>query len=158
MFDAISSGFPAGSPYPAGSRTVTEYLDTNTAAVWINAGNGYAPQPSSFFQSNVLNTTATSAPSFVAPVSGAYEVIWLAIQATSTNGTLPTVTVTFTDAETGAVQTTQAFVTGAATTGQGQNQQVQTTLNLKAGSTVTFNVAAPTTLTANEKIRVSFLG
>lgn len=157
--DAIFSGGPQNSPFPAAGNTVTLGLDTNTNALWVN-NNGWNGVSSAIAKAAVSATTAAQATMlvFTVPTTGLYRVSWEAAQATSTNGSLPTVTLAWTDGDNSTVLTSQAFVTGAATTGIGQSQSVEKLIFALAGSTITVNAAAPTTLTANEHARISYVG
>lgn len=159
-FDAIFSGPPSGAPFPAAGATVTSGLDTNTGAEWVNVGKGWQPNNSAVAKAAVVGTTAAQATLlvFTVPVTGLYRVTFQAAQANSTSGTLPTVTLAWTDGDNGTVLTSQAFVTGAATTGEGQSQSANTEVFAKAGTTITVNAGAPTTTTVNERARIEYLG
>ena len=158
--DAIFSGPPSGSPFPSGYRTCSLGLDTNTGALWVNNEGVWQGVSDAIAKATVLSTTAAQATLlvFTAPVSGLYRVSLFTAQATSTNGTLPTATVLYTDADTSASVTATLVGTGTVTTGQGQSQSAQILVNAKAGTTITVDVAAPTTLTANEKSRIEYVG
>lgn len=159
-FDAIYSGFPSQSPYPAGAATHAEALDTNSGATWNNPGSGWAPDSNAFAKSAVLGTTAAQASLLVitVPVTGIYQINAVAVQATGTNGTPPQFQIAYTEGDTGTAFATANLGSTTATTGIGQNNQANIVLNLKGGSTLTVSSLAPTTLTANVKVRVSYLG
>jgi hypothetical protein len=158
-YDVVASGNPLVAGYPAGGRTAASAIDTNVGAEWVALPqSGWQPVSSAFARAFVLATTAAQAALLVvtAPVSGLYVVNMFANQNTATNGTLPNFTVTYTDVDTGTSVTDT--VTGTATTGIGQAQSAQVVINAKANTTITVASAAPTTLTANVKARISFLG
>lgn len=162
MFNAITSGFPSASPtpFPAGSNTVTDAIDTNSGATWNNVGAGWAPDSNAFARAQVFGTTAAQAALlvFTVPVTGIYQITGYAAQSTATNGTPPQFQIAYTEGETGTVFTTANFGSTTATTGVGQSNVASTTINAKAGTTITVSTVAPTTLTANIKARVSYLG
>lgn len=162
MFDVVTSGPPnaAGSVYPAGARTASTALDTNTGAEWVNALNGWQGNNSNIAKADVLATVAAQASLlvFTVPVTGLYDVSAYASQNTATNGTLPSFTLTYTDADTSTLLSATPFVTGAATTGIGQAQSAEKLIKAKAGTTITVSSGAPTTLTANVSARIAFAG
>lgn len=161
-YDVIQGQPPTGvSAFPAGSNTVTSAIDTNTGAEWVNLGKGWQPVSEAVAKAISLAQTSTLANllTFTAPVTGLYTVSTYAVQATSTSGTLPVATVTFTEGDTGTTGCTETTVaSGTATTGVGQSQSGLATVNAKAGSNIVVSVAAPTTLTYNIKARISYLG
>jgi hypothetical protein len=158
--NTYGSGNPSSVPAPA--QATSNYLDTLNLTQWFNVpgGPGWQPETGMAAKANAIAATGAQASLlvFTAPVSGLYQVFAFSAQATSTNGTLPNFTVAYTDVESGATVGPITFVTGAATTGQGQSQSGLVTINAKAGTTITVAAGAPTTLTANEKVRISFLG
>lgn len=158
QFNTYGSGNPVGIAQPA--ATVENYLDTANYTQWYSAGAGFQPETGMIAKANVLNTTAAQNSLLVltAPVNGLFQVFTFAAQATSTGGTLPNFTVTYTDLDTGAVVTAQAIVTGAVTNGQGHSQSAVATINAQAGTTITVASQAPATLTANVKARIASLG
>jgi hypothetical protein len=162
-YNAVLSGPPnaANSPYPASGATNADAIDTNAAAEWVSiSGQGWTPVSSAFAKAVVLNTTAAQPSLLVvkAPQTGLYIVNVYASQATSTNGTPPQFQIAYTEADTGVAISTTSFGTPAATTGQGQSNNATTTINAKGGTTITISSLAPTTLTANVKARISYLG
>lgn len=157
MIQSYGSGNPN---IAAPAAEVGQYIDTNVNTQWINSGSGWIPETGMVAKANALSVTGAQASLLVitAPVSGLYQVFAFAAQATSTNGTLPSFTVAYTDLDTGASVAATTFVTGAATTGQGQFQSGVVTINAKGGTTITIASGAPTTLTANVKARIASLG
>lgn len=159
MYDAIFSGTPVNVPSPAGA-TVTSGIDKASGAEWVNVGAGWVPTSSAFVKKFVLGTTAAQAALAVitAPVTSLYRVSGYVAQATATNGTLPNITVAYTEGDTSTAIAATAVVTGTATTGIGQSDAGSLIINAKAGTTITVASTAPTTATANVKARIEFLG
>lgn len=160
MFDAVSSGFPSASSYPSGANTKANALDTNSGATWNNPGNGWQPDSQAFAKAVVLATTAAQATLLVvtAPVTGMYTVTVYASQNSATNGTPPQFQIAYTEGDTSTAFATASFGTPVATTGVGQSNTASITINAKGGTTITVSSLAPTTLTANVKARIGYIG
>ncbi len=157
-YDAIFSGTP--TVFPAGGNTVTSGLDTDVKGEWVNVGKGWQPVAASFAKGVVLATTAAQATLLVvtAPVTGLYRVDAYASQNTSTNGTPPQFQIAYTEGDTNTAFSTASFGTPAATTGIGQSNTASTTINALVGTKITVSSLAPTTLTANIKVKITYLG
>ena len=157
-YNAIFSGTPTA--YPAAANTVTSGIDTNVKGEWVNVGSGWQPVATAFAKAAVLNTTAAQATLLVVtvPVTGLYRVDAYASQNTSTNGTPPQFQIAYTEADTNTAIATANFGTPAATTGIGQSNTASTTVNAMIGTTITVSSLAPTTLTANVKVKLTYLG
>ena len=158
-YDAVTSGLPSNTPYPAGAATTTTALDTNTGSDWVNpAGKGFRPVNSSFAQSTQLALAAEMATFVVtAPATGLYELVGLVVSTVATSGTMPTITVTYTDADSG-VATSIVLLTGSTTSAAGTIVTGNIFISVKAGGTITFTGTAYATTTYSAKLRVIYLG
>lgn len=156
----VFAGPPVGVAAPGAA--VTEGIDKSNDIVYISDGtNGWVPMSLAAAKGSSLAQTSTLANllTFAVPRTGLYEVTTYTVQATSTNGTLPVPTVTFTEGDTGTIGATITTVaSGTATTGEGQSQSGTVSVYAKGGTNIVVSVAAPTTLTYNAKARVAFLG
>ena len=79
------------------------------------------------------------------------------IATTATSGTLPAVTVTYTDADSG-LAVSDAILTSTTTSAAGTQKYATGVINVKAGGTITFTGSAYATATYTAKLRVSYLG
>jgi hypothetical protein len=107
----------------------------------------------------LAQTAATQANllTFAVPKTGLYRIDGYASQQTSTNGTLPTISVAWTEGD-ASTSNTATVVTGTATTGAGQYDQGSIIINAKVGTNIVLSSASAATLTYNVKTRVEYLG
>jgi hypothetical protein len=162
-FDAISSGFPSASSYNAGSNSQANALDTHSGATWNNSGNnGWQPDSSAFAKAFALGVTAAQTALLVvtAPQTGIYQIIGYAAQSTATGTTPGAFQVAYTEGDTGAAIAAVSFDTPAALTTLGSSNVATTTINAKAGTTITVSslVVGGTGGAVNLKARISYLG
>jgi hypothetical protein len=158
-YDAVQSGFPSKGPWPAGANTTTSAIDTSTRAEWVNSnGKGWAPVSSAFDVNNQSSITAEiTAHVVTVPVTGIYRVSALAVATTATSGTLPAVTVTYTDADSATAESV-ALITSTATSAAGTQKSGELYINVKAGGTITFTGTSYATATYSAKLRTEYLG
>jgi hypothetical protein len=151
------SGYASGVPYPAAANTVTEAYDTNAHAEWFNF-NGWRPSNSAFDVNNQLAITAELTTHVVTvPVTGLYRVSGLVVSTTTDSGTLPTITVTYTDSDSATAES-KVLLTGGTNSVPGTFVQAQLIVNVKAGGTITFTGTAYATSTYSAKLRTEYLG
>lgn len=151
------SGYANGVPYSGAAATVTEAFDTNSGAQWFNH-NGWKPGSSAFDVNNQLAITAELTTHVVTvPATGLYRVSGLVVQTTATTGTLPAVTVTYTDADS-ATSESVALLTSTTGSAAGIQKTASAVINVKAGGTITFTGSAYATVTYSAKLRTEFLG
>lgn len=157
-FNAIFNGAPVGVPSPGAPA---EGIDVSTGAEWVALakGNGWQPESGAFAKAAVLGVTAAQASLLVvtAPVSGVYRADALTIQAAAGTGNSGSITVTYTDVDTGGSIGPVTFVTGAAGVAVGTTVTGSVLINAKAGTTITI-AAASNAQSTNIKARIEFLG
>ena len=153
------SGYASGVPFSAASSTVTEAFDTNTGAQWFNNGkSGWRPANSAFDVNNQLAITAELTTHVVTvPVTGLYRVSGLVVSTVATSGTMPTITVTYTDADS-AVAQSKVLLTGGTSSASGTLVEGETVVNVKVGGTITFTGTAYATTTYSAKLRTEYIG
>ena len=108
--DAVFSGAPTAKfPYSAAAGTVALGVDTSVPGLYLSAGNGYLPLPSSVVAKIGLTAqTANKAAylTYTAPIQGLYRVTnYIVAVNTATGGTLPAVTTVFTDQDSSVATT-----------------------------------------------------
>jgi hypothetical protein len=159
QFNYIGSGNPASTDQPAAAAA--NFYDTQNNALWLASGSGFKPHSPAVISKTVLlaQTGAVAAlVTYTAPVTGTYRVSVIAIQSTSTNGTLPTATVTYTDGDTGTASISRNIIaSGVSTTGEGQSESGDAYIQAKVGTTIVIATGAPTTLTANLHARIEYV-
>lgn len=133
-------------------------LDSVDGTLFMSTGSGWTPLTGVAAKGAAASQTAADANvlTFAVPVSGMYEINFYTVQATATSGTLPAVDVAFTDATLASAAT--AAVAGVATTGKGQSQSGVINVNAQAGTNIVVSTGAPTSLTYNIQVRISYLG
>jgi len=151
------SGYASGVPYPAAANTVTEAYDTNAHAEWFNF-NGWHPSNSAFDVNNQLAIAAELATHVVTvPVTGLYRVSGLVVSTSTDAGTLPAVTVTYTDADSATAESV-ALLTQTTNSVPGIQKSGTLIINVKAGGTITFTGTAYATSTYSAKLRTEYIG
>lgn len=158
-FNAIFNGTPSNVPSPSGQ--VADGIDTSTNAEWTSGANGWVPVSPAFAKAVLLNQTAASQANLltvVAPVTGLYRVSAYTVQANSTSGTLPSVTATFTEGDTGTTSCTAQVKATTSTTGEGQSGSGSAVINAQAGSNIVVSSASAATTTYNIKTRIEYIG
>jgi hypothetical protein len=152
------SGYAKGVPYPAGGATVTEAFDTNSGSEWFNSGHGWKPGSAAFDVNNQLAIAAElTAHVVTVPVTGLYRVSGLVVSTVATSGTMPTITVTYTDADSGVAESV-VLLTGGSTSASGTYVAGTDIINVKAGGTITFTGTSYATTTYSAKLRTEYLG
>ena len=153
------SGYANGVPYSPAGNTVTEAFDTNSGAQWFNNGkSGWKPGSAQFDVNNQLAITAELTTYVVtAPATGLYKVTGLVVSTSTDSGTLPTITVTYTDADSATAES-KVLLTGGTNSVPGTFVQAQLIVNVKAGGTITFTGTSWATSTYSAKLRTEYLG
>jgi hypothetical protein len=152
------SGYVNGVPYPAGGSTVTEAFDTNSGCEWFNSGHGFKPGSAAFDVNNQLTIAAELTTHVVTvPVTGLYRVSALVVSTNATSGTIPAVTVTYTDADSAVAQTVD-LLTDTSSSASGTSKSADAVVNVKAGGTITFTGTSYASLQYSAKLRTEYIG
>jgi hypothetical protein len=153
------SGYANGVPYSPAGNTVTEAFDTNSGAQWFNNGkSGWKPGSAQFDVDNQLVITAELTTYVVtAPATGLYKVSGLVVSTSTDSGTLPAVTVTYTDADSATAESV-TLLTSTTNSVPGTQKSAEAIINVKAGGTITFTGTSWATSTYSAKLRTEYLG
>jgi hypothetical protein len=152
------SGYANGIPYPAAGSTVTEAFDTQSGSEWFNSGHGFKPGSAAFDVNNQLTISAELTTYVVTvPVTGLYRVSGYVVSTNGTSGTIPAVTVTYTDADSAVAQTVD-LLTSTSSSSSGTTKQASAVVNVKAGATITFTGTSYASLQYSSKLRTEYLG
>jgi hypothetical protein len=134
-------------------------IDTVNGALYESVGNGW-----NALGGAVVNKTVQSAITaemanvvFTVPQAGLYDISAYEVATTATSGTLPTISATFTDADSGT-SVTETVVTGNTSSAAGTTFSGRLLVNAKAGTTITLSGASYATATYTVKTRIQFLG
>ena len=158
--NAVFQGPPANVPSPGAAAALG--LDEVNGNLYYTSpqSSGWQPIGSATASASASAQTGADATLLVytVPATGLYKLSGYEAQATSTNGTLPNMQAAWTEGTTGVAVSATTFVTGTATTGQGQYDQGSLIVNAKVGTTITVSTTAPTTLTYNAAVSIESLG
>jgi hypothetical protein len=161
QFNYFGSGNPSNVPSPADA--LANYFDTLNNSLWLSAGNGWVPQAGSLVAfGNALAQTANNANvlTYNVVASGIFQISLYEISAnTPTGATLPAITVTYTDNETGS-SVTFTLASEGSVSAQGVVNQGQAVINPKVGTNVVFATTSyaagsGTALSYNVKVRMN---
>jgi hypothetical protein len=155
---AVFTGAPgANFPFPAGGATVTLGLELGAGALW-QSHNGWTPVSDAYVVNNQLSIAAEIATQTITvPKTGLYRVVGLVVATVATSGTMPTVSVVYTDADAATTQT-DTLLTGGSTSAAGTTVTGSIIVNVKAGGTIVISGASYATTTYSAKFRVEYLG
>lgn len=90
-------------------------------------------------------------------ISGLYLVSAYLVTTVATSGTLPSVTATFTDADSGSV-VTQTIVSTLSVSATGTSNSASGTVNAKAGTNIAIATTGYATTTYNIRARIAYFG
>ena len=166
LFNAVFQGPPTLANQSAGSTLAPNLgIDTINVVEYANVGNGWQIVPGGVTNKSVfLAQSANNANllTFTAPQMGIYEIIMYEVSTdTPTGATLPGLSVTYTDADTGNSTTlTSPTLTAVSTMNAVNNGDIY--INSKVGTTITvantgYAAGSGTALTYNVKVRVTYM-
>jgi hypothetical protein len=166
QFNYIGAGNPTNIPAPANSPA--EYLDTANNAQWFStpASGGWKPDTTVIAGNEVTAQAANNADvlTYTAPQTGIFQIAAYTVSTnTPTAGTLPSVQVTYTEADTGNSTTATITPTVASVSASGVVSTGTGGIRAKVGTTITiattgYAAGSGTALTYNSTVRVSYLG
>jgi hypothetical protein len=152
---AVFNGLP--TQFAAGGATVTLGLEEGAGALW-QSNNGWSPVSAAYAINNQIGITAElTTVVLTVQKTGIYRVSGLVVATTATSGTLPAVTVTYTDADSATAESI-ALLTSTTTSAAGTQKSAEAYINVRAGGTTTFTGTAYATATYAAKLRAEYLG
>jgi hypothetical protein len=160
MFDAVV-GTPPGSGSqitPSPAAAAASMLDQNAGVLYYcsPSSNGWTPFGGSDLLKSAQLGLAAEPVSQVYSVlrNGLYEIAAYEVSTVATSGTLPAITASWTEADTGASMGPTNVVASAATSAANTVNQGTLIVNALAGTTITLAGASYASTTYNLKLRV----
>ena len=134
-------------------------IDTVNGALYESVGNGWQALGGALVNKTVQSAITAEMANvvFTVPQTGLYDLSGYEVSTTATSGTLPTISATYTDADSGT-SVTATVVTGGSTSAAGTAFSGSALVNAKAGTTITLSGASYATATYTVKTRIQFLG